>query len=131
MTDESGADDLQEHKGSDPDAERRRQVSIASGATRSEGAGSTSITGLGHLPRLVNSLARQELAYSLAGLVVGLLCVLGGIVLFLLGITGNVSWTTKVLEAESRLADASPGAVLFVVGLFVVFITRYRFKAKK
>ena len=51
-----------------------------------------------------------------------------GIVLFFLGITGAVSWTAKVLGAESQLVDAAPGVVLFVVGLFVVLVTRYDVK---
>ncbi len=71
-----------------------------------------------------------QLVYSLAGLVLGLVCIVGGIILFLNGVTGSTSWTAKILGAESNLSDAAPGAVLFVVGLFVVFVTRYAVKAK-
>ena len=68
---------------------------------------------------------RAESKYALAGLVVGVVCILGGLILFILGVTSATSWTAKILGAESTLADAAPGAVLFIVGLFVVYITRY------
>ncbi len=67
-----------------------------------------------------------QIIYSLSGLVLGLACVLGGIVLFLRGVTGSTSWTAKFIGAESQVADAAPGVVLFIVGLFVVFVTRYK-----
>ena len=66
-----------------------------------------------------------QLVYSLAGLVLGLACVIGGIALFLHGVTGSTSWTANFLGAESNISDAAPGAILFIVGLFVVWITRF------
>ena len=60
----------------------------------------------------------------------GLPCIIGGIVLFFLGITGTMTWGAKVLGAESQLSNAAPGALLFVVGLFVVLITRYKFEVE-
>ena len=35
-------------------------------------------------------------------------------------------WTAKFLGASSQILDAAPGAVLFIVGLFIVFVTRYK-----
>jgi len=64
--------------------------------------------------------------YSMTGLFVGLVCMLGGVALFLNGVAGSTNWTAKVLGNESTISDAAPGAVLFVVGLFVVIATRYR-----
>jgi hypothetical protein len=75
-------------------------------------------------------LAKFQLIYSTIALVLGLVCIVGGIVLFLNGVAGATSWTASVLGAESKISDAAPGAVLFVVGLFIVYITRYRFKHK-
>ena len=129
MTDEPGANDLPEHKVSDPAEERRRQVLASSKVARDTKGGATDIRGFPY--HVVRTLVRQELVYSIAGLVVGLLCVIGGVVLLLLGVTGSVSWTMKLLGTESKLADASPGAVLFVVGLYFVFVTRYRVKVRK
>lgn len=77
------------------------------------------------------SLAKYEFIYSVIGLVLGLVCVLGGIALFLNGIVGSTSWTAKFLGAESTITDAAPGVVLFIVGLYFVLITRYKFVHKK
>ena len=72
-----------------------------------------------------------QLIYSLCGLILGLVCIIGGIILFLHGITGSTSWTAKLLGAESEISDAAPGAVLFIVGLFVVLVTRFTAKARR
>jgi len=64
--------------------------------------------------------------YSMTGLFLGLFSMIGGIILFLNGITGSTSWTAKILGNESSITDAAPGAVLFVVGLFVIIATRYK-----
>jgi hypothetical protein len=82
-------------------------------------------------PAAYKRFALFQFIYSLAGLVVGLVCVVGGIVLFLHGVAGSTSWAAKILGAESRLSDAAPGAVLFLVGLFVVLITRFTIKVRK
>ncbi|MBU1145694.1 MAG: hypothetical protein KJ971_07595 [Firmicutes bacterium] len=79
-------------------------------------------------PKTVETLSKHHLIYSIAGLMVGLLCVIGGIVLFLNGVAGSTSWTAKFIGVESDISDAAPGAVLFIVGLFIVFLTRYIFK---
>jgi hypothetical protein len=72
-----------------------------------------------------------QFIYSLAGLVLGLVCVIGGIILFLHGVTGSTSWTAKFIGLESNISDAAPGAILFIVGLFVVWITRFDIKVRK
>ena len=82
-------------------------------------------------PTTVTTISTHHLIYSLAGLILGLVCVVGGIVLFLNGVAGSTSWTAKMLGAESEISDAAPGAVLFIVGLFIVFVTRYVVKVQK
>ena len=88
------------------------------------------------LPRVTVKTAFAERAltfqfiYSLAGLIGGLAFALGGIVLFFHGVAGSTSWTAKILGAESEISDAAPGTVLFIVGLFTVFITRFKVKVK-
>ena len=72
-----------------------------------------------------NKANLYQFIYSMAGLVLGLTCIIGGIVLFLHGVTGSTSWTAKILGAESKISDAAPGAILFIVGIFLVFITKY------
>lgn len=72
-----------------------------------------------------------ELIYSILGLLLGFACILGGILLFLHGVAGSASWTAKFIGAESKLSDAAPGALLFVVGGLVVFMTRFRIIAHR
>lgn len=72
-----------------------------------------------------------QLIYSLTGLVLGLSCIIGGIVLFFHGITGSSSWTVKFLKLESNISDAAPGVILFIVGLFIVCVTKFVIKVKK
>jgi hypothetical protein len=72
-----------------------------------------------------------ELIYSILGLLLGLACIVGGILLFFHGVTGSASWTAKFIGAESKLSDAAPGVVLFVVGGLIVFVTRFRFIAHR
>lgn len=74
---------------------------------------------------IIDRLMRYKLIYSMTGLVLGLICMLGGILLFLHGVTGSTSWTAKILGNESNLTDAAPGAILFIVGLFTIIVTRY------
>jgi hypothetical protein len=82
-------------------------------------------------PGTYKRFSLYQLIYSLAGLVLGLACIVGGIVLFLRGVTGSTSWTAKMIGAESQVSDAAPGVVLFIVGLFIVFVTRFGIKVKK
>jgi hypothetical protein len=79
-------------------------------------------------PDLLRRSVRYRFVYSMAGLVFGLICVIGGILLFLNGVAGSADWTAKILGGDSTITDAAPGAVLFVVGLLVVFLTRYKMK---
>ena len=71
---------------------------------------------------------RFQLVYSLVGQFLGLVCIISGVFLFCNDATGGTSWTAKILGAESRITDAAPGVVLFIVGLFMVFITRFSVK---
>lgn len=76
-------------------------------------------------------VARQQFIYSQFGLLVGAGCMVGGVYLFIKGITGSLDWNLQILGASSELSNAAPGAVLFIVGVFVIFITRYVFKHHK
>src|SRR2546429_9201973 len=68
-------------------------------------------------------LATLHLIYSLAGLVFGLACIVGGILLFFHGVSGSSSWVGEFIGVERKLSDAAPGTVLFVVGPVVVWLT--------
>ena len=75
-------------------------------------------------------LAMLQLIYSLAGLVLGLACIIGGTLLFFHGVVGSSSWVGEVIGVKSKLSDAAPGTVLFVVGLAVVFLTRFTVRVR-
>jgi len=72
-----------------------------------------------------------QFIYSMLGLLLGLACVLCGMALFFHGIAGSSSWTMKIIGAQSKITDATPGVILFVVGLFIVYITRYGVRTGK
>ncbi len=79
---------------------------------------------------LQEKILQQEYSYARLGLVVGVLCILGGIALFMNGVAGSTSWTAKILGAESKMSDAAPGALLFFAGVLVTWITRPKFEHK-
>src|SRR4051794_26822687 len=66
---------------------------------------------------------KLKFAYSIVGLIVGLACILVGLLLGVYGVAGHTSWTASVLGLSTNLSDAAPGVVVFVVGIFVVFLT--------
>jgi hypothetical protein len=68
--------------------------------------------------------------YSLLGLGVGLGCIMAGIELAVAGAAGQTSWTASLVGFKTELHDASPGVVAFVVGVAVVWITRFKFKSQ-
>jgi hypothetical protein len=72
---------------------------------------------------------RLKFFYSVGGLILGFLSIVGGCFLFWAGVAGHTSWTFKALGiAENSINDAAPGAILFVVGLFIVIYTRFGVK---
>ena len=75
---------------------------------------------------IIRESMRHKFIYSMTGLLLGLVSMLGGIVLFLNGVAGKSSWTAKILGNESTISDAAPGSVLFLVGLFMIIATRYK-----
>lgn len=74
------------------------------------------------------ALAKYQLIYSTLGLLLGLASMIGGVYLFVKGITGSMDWIAEFIGVKSNIVNAAPGAVLFIVGLFMVFVTRYNFK---
>ena len=80
--------------------------------------------------KLVAEAIKGEYSYGKLGLILGLASIVGGIILGLNGVAGSTSWTAKLLGLESKINDAAPGVVLFVVGLFMVWVTKPRVKMK-
>lgn len=72
---------------------------------------------------------RYKFIYSVIGLVLGLACILTGLLLGLAGVTGHTTFTASLIGLNTNLTDAAPGVVVFVVGIFMVWITRFKVKA--
>ena len=81
--------------------------------------------------KLLREISRFQLIYSLGGLVLGFSCNIGGVILFLRGVSGSSSWVASFIGAQSSITDTAPGAILFIVGLFMVWVTRYHIKIKE
>jgi hypothetical protein len=80
--------------------------------------------------KIVASAVRGEYIYGIFGLTLGICSIFGGVAMGLHGVAGSTSWTAKVLGLSSTINDAAPGVVLFVVGLFMVWVTKPRVKLK-
>lgn len=78
--------------------------------------------------KLVIRVTRYQLIYSVCGLLTGLLCSVPGAVLFVHGISGSISWTARLFGFESQMSDAAPGTILFIVGVFVIYITNFNIR---
>jgi hypothetical protein len=71
---------------------------------------------------------KLKFAYSIVGLVVGLICIIVGMILGLSGVAGHTNWTADFLGLSTNLNDAAPGVIVFIVGIFITLITRFRVK---
>jgi hypothetical protein len=89
-----------------------------------------SFTGPSAAERLIERAIRGEFIYAMSGLILGLACIAGGIILGLHGVTGSTSWTAKLFGLQSQINDAAPGVVLFIVGIFFVVATRPKVKLR-
>jgi hypothetical protein len=76
-------------------------------------------------PRVTSLVMLYGFLYSVAGLLLGLVCALLGVLLFFHGVTGSTGWVVQLPGLKSSLSDAAPGVILFVVGLAVVYLTRF------
>lgn len=71
---------------------------------------------------------KLKFAYSLVGLLLGLTCIIAGVILGLGGVTSHTAWTASALGLSTSMTDATPGVIVFVVGIFMVLITRFKVK---
>lgn len=84
-----------------------------------------------HSAVVVASAVKFEYIYGMLGLVLGLASIICGMILGLNGVAGATSWTARLLGLESKINDAAPGVVLFIVGIFLVWITKPRVSLRK
>jgi hypothetical protein len=79
----------------------------------------------------LSTASKYELLYAITGIVFGSLCLLGGIILLYCGISGVTDFSISLLGFRSKLADASPGTILFVVGAAIIWVTRFQIKIRR
>jgi len=77
-------------------------------------------------PDVAKVVAQGQLTVTILGLIFGTICVIAGVILFALGVTGSTSWTTALFGGENKVADAAPGTILFVAGIYAIRVTRYK-----
>ena len=69
---------------------------------------------------------KLKFAYSIVGLILGLSCIFTGLTVGLFGVVGHTSLTASLFGLTTNLNDAAPGVVVFIVGIFMVLITRFK-----
>lgn len=64
--------------------------------------------------------------YSVIGLIIGLCCIISGTILGLSGVVGHTTFAASIIGLNTQLTDAAPGVIVFVVGIFIVWITKFK-----
>ena len=81
--------------------------------------------------KLWEKISFYQMIYSMSGLLLGLVCIIAGIILFANGYFGSTSITAKIIGSEVSIKDTAPGGVLLVIGFMVIAITKFSIKVKK
>lgn len=87
-------------------------------------------------PSIVNTTfgltaLKYEFVLALLSLISGFTMIIAGIVLMILGLSGNVEWIVQAADFQSRLINASPGLVLTFAGSLLVWKSRMDVTARK
>jgi hypothetical protein len=80
---------------------------------------------------VIREAIQNEYRYSRLGLVLGLICILAGVALFVNGVAGTTNWTVEVMGLSWKLNDAAPGAVLAAVGVLIIWLTKHTVSVAK
>jgi uncharacterized protein YjeT (DUF2065 family) len=64
--------------------------------------------------------------FSVFGVLVGLAFMALGVVVFYLGEIGEFTLVTEIFDFNSPEIDAVVGVVLFIIGIVVIWTTRYK-----
>jgi hypothetical protein len=72
---------------------------------------------------------RYQFIYSVLGLILGLLFLIAGFILLLHGVAGNTkTWTASLPGFHSTASNVPAGIMLVLVGLYALYITRFKIK---
>jgi hypothetical protein len=69
---------------------------------------------------------RYQFIYSMTGLFLGFLSMIGGVALCLNGFARSTGWAAAIPGNKGAITDGLPGALLFAAGLLVIFSTRHK-----
>ena len=110
------------------------ETGLPAGGGGSSSAGQKPITVVtptdSHSKEIILEAVKGEYLYGRLGLLLGVLSIVGGVVLGLNGVAGSTSWTASLLGLKSQINDAAPGTVLFIVGLFMIWVTKPTIKMR-
>jgi hypothetical protein len=81
-------------------------------------------------PDLQKTIFKDERDNARRGLIIGSLAILAGVILIILGATATVDLTFSGGDSEGHLITGSVGLVIALIGLAVIFFTRYRVKVR-
>lgn len=82
-------------------------------------------------PEIVAAALRASTQVALAGLIIGFVIVIAGVVLLLLGVSKAVSWRVSGSWGSSELQTGATGVVVAIIGLGVIFISRINIRVAK
>lgn len=77
------------------------------------------------------TLIHYEFIIILLSMVAGWTMIIGGIILIVLGLTGEIELIIDTVDFNARLVNASPGLILALIGAYIVLKSRMDFKAHK
>ena len=73
---------------------------------------------------------KYEYIIMILSLCSGIFCIIGGIILTILGFTGNINWIIEGTDFTSKLINASPGVLLMVIGALIIIFKRLKIRSK-
>ena len=82
-------------------------------------------------PDIQRDLIRQQYVVSMAAMTLGAIAIVCGAALTWLGLEGTIQWSFSAFGVKSKLADAGPGALLFVVGVLIIALNRFSVRIRK
>lgn len=69
-----------------------------------------------------------QFIYSILGLMSGLVFVFCGLYLSMNGSNEGTTWVSNFLGFNTEMSNATPPIVLFVLGVAIIYITRFKVK---
>lgn len=73
---------------------------------------------------------RIQINCTFAGLIIGIACITGGVILFLNVIIDSDTRTADVLSAPRSVPDAALGSIILIAGLFLIYLALSKMKPK-